>query len=1066
MNLINYTFSLEFYSTYNTMASIFQNTPKVTNVATATTGDVIEDDGKSDKLSDGASFTLVSNGRKPRATPKLAYMAVTKAKYGAFHQAIFPVVEKIIHEQKTLDTHFARQWKALRTSNKIGPNTSYRNLQKVLRFDSLKDFRVMLESLPGMKNHVMFREDRLNPEGFYYAICEENQEKSEDQQHDKLQDLPQDNPVSVTDPTLVTPVLDKTTFNPNPKDFEPDEDTIASAPHAKKICYGGDNDIKEMLSILWPYIQDYIGKHGDTSHAKQWISWIDNGLSIKSPLTQVKAIMGIETVAQLYLILRYSPAINPHYDITWDHKIEYQLKPLNAENEEKAVAKSETSTSGHLGDTVKLEQDNILKVTYKVRELTNNDEEFKVFHKLIYDAIAGWAAKQETHQHPLWMQWTKWVFSGLQPIMSAQRIKQIMGVQTLFQYVELIMTFPPIQQTFTVTINSTNIIYSHVPIYRIAADHNFLDFQHFTERFHIKTTEIARQLLDIEMKTDACANTQKHQFANMRQITEQTTTSIVNSSIASVKLTIENMIAEKLKRFEENLDHMVDDLIQEVYASSEEGHRAMLQAHENMLIEVEQQLQQKRLAFEKQIQDSMPKLQPLEPSSVPKPHSPPYHQAARFSHINIDHNFKKSANPYDTSSIPDTNMRRSPPTLHSYSGINLRRSPTFNNVAAVNKPVPETVHIDSNTNHVTTQDHLPPVNHDHAIKRTRVQFTGLGDMFVFYNHLLNSMDQFGIYLMPLKKVEYQKSLCPTEVHGFIITPWRKQAMASTLYQKLQHTDVIPLEYTAIRNILNRFAEVNDGYEVLYAMLELVHPKLQKDAVILPPKSDECDEDIHLYYQKFDAWIRYEAYANRPYSDREQVNHFIRGLSSHFACAVDRIRRLLDTWNPEDTTVPIALKITSLPNTIERYMMEATGNSMPHIRKTVATKTNRHGGTGPSPSRKQNNLDKYCFFCGAHGHVTKTCEFMAKFITATDNITKLDVKSKKELQEHFKAVQKEKRAKMLARKTSTIRKLIDTGGTEAEIESALAGLVCEDVSDVEDVEIGGTLAAADDASDST
>ncbi len=92
--------------------------------------------------------------------------------------------------------------------------------------------------------------------------------------------------------------------------------------------------------------------------------------------------------------------------------------------------------------------------------------------------------------------------------------------------------------------------------------------------------------------------------------------------------------------------------------------------------------------------------------------------------------------------------------------------------------------------------------------------------------------------------------------------------------------------------------------------------------------------------------------------------------------------------------------------------------------------------------------------------------MAKFITATDNITKLDVKSKKELQEHFKAVQKEKRAKMLARKTSTIRKLIDTGGTEAEIESALAGLVCEDVSDVEDVEIGGTLAAADDASDST
>jgi hypothetical protein len=38
---------------------------------------------------------------------------------------------------------------------------------------------------------------------------------------------------------------------------------------------------------------------------------------------------------------------------------------------------------------------------------------------------------------------------------------------------------------------------------------------------------------------------------------------------------------------------------------------------------------------------------------------------------------------------------------------------------------------------------------------------------------------------------------------------------------------------------------NDGYEVLYVMLELVHPALQKDAVILPPKSHKCDDDIPI-----------------------------------------------------------------------------------------------------------------------------------------------------------------------------------------------------------------------------
>ena len=82
-------------------------------------------------------------------------------------------------------------------------------------------------------------------------------------------------------------------------------------------------------------------------------------------------------------------------------------------------------------------------------------------------------------------------------------------------------------------------------------------------------------------------------------------------------------------------------------------------------------------------------------------------------------------------------------------------------------------------------------------------------------------------------------------------------MASTLYQKLQDTDVIPMNYTAIQNIINWYAELNNGYKVLYAMLEFVHPALHRDAVILPPKSEECNDDIHLYAQKFDSWLGYE-----------------------------------------------------------------------------------------------------------------------------------------------------------------------------------------------------------------
>jgi hypothetical protein len=154
---------------------------------------------------------------------------------------------------------------------------------------------------------------------------------------------------------------------------------------------------------------------------------------------------------------------------------------------------------------------------------------------------------------------------------------------------------------------------------------------------------------------------------------------------------------------------------------------------------------------------------------------------------------------------------------------------------------------------------------------------------------MNGTEQFGSYLIPLNTVSYQTDLCPTHYQGTLITNHRHASMASTLYQKLQDTDVIPMDHTAIRNIINHFAESNDGYKGLYAMLELVHPALQKDTIILPPKSEECDEDIHLYAQKFDAWLRYETYANCPYSPREQVNLFIRELSITFAPAVSCIR---------------------------------------------------------------------------------------------------------------------------------------------------------------------------------
>lgn len=100
-----------------------------------------------------------------------------------------------------------------------------------------------------------------------------------------------------------------------------------------------------------------------------------------------------------------------------------------------------------------------------------------------------------------------------------------------------------------------------------------------------------------------------------------------------------------------------------------------------------------------------------------------------------------------------------------------------------------------------------------------------------------------------------------------------------------------------------------------------------------------------------------------------MNHFIRELSPTFAPAVDRIRRLLDGWNPFDNNIPEALKITSLPNTIKRNMMEETGKLPPCIRRMHDRneRDNTSRNKKPIPKKKDADIvDKYSHFCGMHG----------------------------------------------------------------------------------------------------
>lgn len=86
------------------------------------------------------------------------------------------------------------------------------------------------------------------------------------------------------------------------------------------------------------------------------------------------------------------------------------------------------------------------------------------------------------------------------------------------------------------------------------------------------------------------------------------------------------------------------------------------------------------------------------------------------------------------------------------------------------------------------------------------------------------------------------SIYPDEYCGILISALRRQQMGNCLYQILQNPEVIPMEFTWARNIVARFVEENNGYRVLYAMVE---PILTNDDVIEAPISSECN-DLNEY----------------------------------------------------------------------------------------------------------------------------------------------------------------------------------------------------------------------------
>jgi hypothetical protein len=165
---------------------------------------------------------------------------------------------------------------------------------------------------------------------------------------------------------------------------------FVASDQAYATCYNNTMDFTLMMYEFRPAIQDYIHDYPHHEHSKQWCLWVEAGLNPETDLAKVKQITGLHTLDQIYLFLRDSPALQPFFDIVWDHKINYCQKNI-----------METPTRDN---TYRQSRDDVHYVNFD-----HLPESFQPFHKLVFHLIH----EQPTMVHVQRNNWDRWYRNGL-----------------------------------------------------------------------------------------------------------------------------------------------------------------------------------------------------------------------------------------------------------------------------------------------------------------------------------------------------------------------------------------------------------------------------------------------------------------------------------------------------------------------------------------------------------------------------------------------------------------------------------------------------------------------------
>ena len=1038
-----------------------------------------------DRAARVVTSTLGTNANSLTVSEEPWMKTVVISTFAAFQREIFPIVDSIATTQAQFKDHsFVKQWKIYKNNARkpMCDTITWRNLKSLLGITELNQYRSYLQKCPTISTYVRLQPSKSTQSGFDYGII--LQTSPTDASYAFIFD---DDKSPVPETLQVSRESESTTLQASPEqsavkhhlDVIPEKD---AKPTHVSVTDHYSLQVFHKLIFKIVHVWAYSSDAWNLTTTETWRNAIEGGLTIDSSWQDIMALMKISSFHHYYQHIDMCGPLRQCYDYYWHRdQIKYTYRPLSeffgtTDAHDTCSASSTTNNSNTNGGTAPETipggiSDRDSAHDWLIVDGMGKNGDFAHLHMAIFDCISTWMLQSDARQYPFYMTWKRDLFSGVTKWSPWDRCSRILKLSSLRDYIDYVQQCPLVRTTFDLIWDNSN---------------GAIHYREYSINCPNDISKNVDKLNRFQTQLRAVANSVEKTMHDIQQRITDTQDRIVNceQGILNQLNRTSSRLSENFAKHARQLKDIALETSEQVRNKVEEITQEGLDTYRTRIATSLCKVDQRQALFEQQLEQ---KLDAAIEQALQEIHSTTDSATADFNKqaaiifqkLQEEHTTSsKFVSPIPTVVQPskrfpnvdtslflprDINRTTQPATRHTdhipsdpiASGD---QSPKQTSPPAATKPTvwskygPPTNLLDSPG--VTVNPHysfpggggsynndgLPYLNHASLLKHTKEAYPGREQSYTWYMKFRSTVQQWGMLLIRIDDIKKDKSLCPTVYHGTTITPSRYQDMAFSLYQLLAQTSIISGDYTDLRNIINRHAGSQDGYRILYDIMERVHPRLDPDATFPLPQSIETT-DIHEYYQQVDSYFMHERFAGRNYKPREQLNIFLRGLDSSYVSAINRIRRNMDTWDPNDSDVPAILDLSSLPNTIEKYMEEDGAPVIRTLRNTRSRGERRDLHRGQRPSGTNGNqgalkadsrkyIDVKCDLCNMYGHIKYDCDKMAVYLSLKDNEKKVDEKLKAKIQANFSKNEEQRRTKKVTKLRGTVRQLYTTGQFEA------------------------------------